>query len=388
MATKNTPQMGELDAFMQGEAAANRATGTRKPQKPSFQKPNMRACDETGAENDLSGKPCPLCGQPLVWRFTPAISAYAFSHEGGKCKAAIKTVAEYEKMRKEQRQKESDSSKHPLREKKAQSTSEAEEGLLADAEFIRNDESEEELKQRLGLFSDKEKEIEKDDSASKKKTQMRAEQEGKGPIEKRMPDLKKNAKKLRSKMETFTEEQEEEVQQKVNEKKESEGAARKAIIIRRTIEVEKEETKPQREESSEKTETAFTGATGCEEEENLGKTQLLVPQEAEISMQAHPSLTDLQTGEIFEIKQPETLIGRSKKCQIQIKDGVISHEHAHLILKNDKAYLRDDGSSNGTFLLEGEEEDAFKLPKGHEVELKDGCLLLFANRKYQFSMEV
>ena len=67
---------------------------------------------------------------------------------------------------------------------------------------------------------------------------------------------------------------------------------------------------------------------------------------------------------------------------------MISHEHAHLILKNDKAYLRDDGSSNGTFLLEGEEEDAFKLPKGHEVELKDGCLLLFANRKYQFSMEV
>ena len=123
-----------------------------------------------------------------------------------------------------------------------------------------------------------------------------------------------------------------------------------------------------------------------EEDEDLGKTQILTPPEEETKI--YPTLTDLQTGEILTIEQPETLIGRSKLCQIIIKENVISHEHAYLILKNDKAYIRDDKSSNGTFIMENEsEENIFRIPQGLEVEIKDGCIIQFANKKFRFSME-
>ena len=123
------------------------------------------------------------------------------------------------------------------------------------------------------------------------------------------------------------------------------------------------------------------------DDENLGKTQLLTPPEPLPEEKIYPTLTSIETGEIISIEQPETLIGRSKKCQVRISDNVISHEHAYLMLKNDKAYLRDDKSSNGTFIYENEDAEPFKLPYGLEVEIKDGCIIQFANIKYRFSME-
>ncbi len=52
-------------------------------------------------------------------------------------------------------------------------------------------------------------------------------------------------------------------------------------------------------------------------------------------------------------KEKETLIGRSRDCDIIIKDANVSRLHAKIIVTNDSVYILDQGSPNGVF-VEGE----------------------------------
>lgn len=333
-----------------------------------------------------AGKPeekvilCPRCGKPLEEMNVPGFG-YGYGHRKGKCKpffedeeAVMRDAQMLERVK--EIETEPAAAAKPVKEK-PQAEKEPETVVISE------EESEEDLKKRLGLFSDREAETVKKEE-KEKEDPILSLQKKEGPSNKsEMPKL--NAEKIRQKISLFTEEQEGEVEKMVSENEDIPTGTKKAIIIRKNVEKKEEAVKPQ---GKAKTKTSVNETSLLEEEEeDLGKTQILTPPKEEIELAKYPTLTDLASGEVIEITQPETTIGRSRKCQVQIADTVISHEHAHLILKNDKAYLRDDKSSNGTFILGEDEKDKFKLPRGLEVEIKSGSTIQFANRKYLFTME-
>ena len=216
---------------------------------------------------------------------------------------------------------------------------------------------------------------------------------------------KKGKNKLRNKMTKFKEGDEEKMEEYAKGAlEEIEEGRKRGVIIRNGKPVE-ENTKKVPPVSDGKTENAentqssnslndVPAPTEKEKEEPLeepevysGKTTLLTEEVPE-TQKIFPTLTDVETGKIITIEQPETLIGRDKDCQIIINEKVISHKHAYIILKNDKAYMIDNGSSNGTFAMEDmEETNKFRLPKDLEVEIKDGSIIMLADRKYKFSLE-
>src|SRR4051794_39351079 len=67
-----------------------------------------------------------------------------------------------------------------------------------------------------------------------------------------------------------------------------------------------------------------------------------------------------QEGKLLEIKQPQFIIGRDPGCQLRPASPMISKRHCALIVRGEKVYIRDFGSTNGTYLnderVEGERE--------------------------------
>ena len=70
--------------------------------------------------------------------------------------------------------------------------------------------------------------------------------------------------------------------------------------------------------------------------------------------------TGKQEGKILEIKLPQFLIGRDPQCHLRPASPLISKRHCALIVRDGKAFIRDFGSMNGTYLndqrVEGEHE--------------------------------
>lgn len=324
---------------------------------------------------------CPRCGKPLEEMNVPGFG-YGLGHRKGKCKPyfedeeAVRRDAQMQERVKESENAPAAGEKAVKEKPQAEKEPEAVE--------ISEDESEEELKKRLGLFSDKETEEMKKEEIAMEEPIVALQKKEDTSSKSEMPKL--NAEKIRQKISLFTADQQDEMEKMVSGNEDIPTGTKKAIIIRKSVEkIEEAET------LQEKNEKFTRGAQTClleeDDEEDLGKTQILTPPKEEFQFSKYPTLTDLDSGEEIEITQPETTIGRSRKCQVQISDTVISHEHAHLILKNDKAYLRDDKSSNGTFVLGDDEKDKFRLPRGLEVEIKSGSIIMLANRKFLFTME-
>jgi pSer/pThr/pTyr-binding forkhead associated (FHA) protein len=67
-----------------------------------------------------------------------------------------------------------------------------------------------------------------------------------------------------------------------------------------------------------------------------------------------------QEGKVLEIKLPQFLIGRDPQCNLRPASPLISKRHCALIVRDGKAFIRDFGSMNGTYLndqrVEGEQE--------------------------------
>lgn len=211
--------------------------------------------------------------------------------------------------------------------------------------------------------------------------------------------------KLRSKMKKFQEGDEKKMEEYAISAAEGNAEGRKRGVIVRNGKPLEEDTgnitpvSNEKIESAENTRSSNSSnniSTPAKEEKKepleetevySGKTTLLTEEVPE-TQKIFPTLTDVETGEIITIEQPETLIGRDEDCQIIINEKVISHKHAYIILKNDKAYMIDNGSSNGTFAMEDTEEtNKFRLPKDLEVEIKDGSIVMLADKKYKFSLE-
>ena len=80
--------------------------------------------------------------------------------------------------------------------------------------------------------------------------------------------------------------------------------------------------------------------------------------------------------ESYSIKE-NTLIGRSKRCQVYIDDPFLSKNHARVFLKDGSFYVEDLGSTNGSFL------NGRRLGN-QPVRIKDSDKLSFGNISFIF----
>lgn len=74
-------------------------------------------------------------------------------------------------------------------------------------------------------------------------------------------------------------------------------------------------------------------------------------------------------GQIFDLKKEAYTIGRSSDADIRIMDNTISRNHLKIFRKNNKYFIRDLKSKNGTF-VNGE-----RVQAGDEIEVKTGMPL-------------
>lgn len=73
------------------------------------------------------------------------------------------------------------------------------------------------------------------------------------------------------------------------------------------------------------------------------------------------------------------LVGRDPKAQVTVVDTMVSRQHCKIFTKNDKYYLRDLGSSNGT-VLNGKRVQESELREGDNIQIGE-TLMTFANER-------
>jgi pSer/pThr/pTyr-binding forkhead associated (FHA) protein len=75
-----------------------------------------------------------------------------------------------------------------------------------------------------------------------------------------------------------------------------------------------------------------------------------------------------RAGEVFEIKDERTQIGRSPDAQVFLDDVTVSRNHALLVRRRDGLYVDDLGSLNGTYVNRRRIE-SHKLANGDELQV-------------------
>ena len=71
-------------------------------------------------------------------------------------------------------------------------------------------------------------------------------------------------------------------------------------------------------------------------------------------------------GQSFDLKGESLTIGRSGDNSIQIKDLSVSRNHIKILKKDNKFYVQDLGSTNGTY-IHGQ-----RIESGKKIEVKEG----------------
>jgi pSer/pThr/pTyr-binding forkhead associated (FHA) protein len=84
-------------------------------------------------------------------------------------------------------------------------------------------------------------------------------------------------------------------------------------------------------------------------------------------------------GQAIPITLAQFLIGRDPQCNLRPASALISKRHCALLVKGDKIFLRDFGSTNGTFVNE--------KPVKDEVELKNDDVLKVGPLSFSVRME-
>src|SRR5919202_1000117 len=80
-----------------------------------------------------------------------------------------------------------------------------------------------------------------------------------------------------------------------------------------------------------------------------------------------------QEGKVLEIKGPQFLVGRDPECQLRPASPLISKRHCAILQREGKVFVRDFGSTNGTFLNDQPVKGEAELH--HDDRLKIGPLL-------------
>jgi diguanylate cyclase (GGDEF)-like protein len=71
----------------------------------------------------------------------------------------------------------------------------------------------------------------------------------------------------------------------------------------------------------------------------------------------------------FVLKKKASLIGRSPASDIQIKDSFVSRKHARILKVNDRFFIEDLGSKNGTWI------NGKAIDRGKRVEIQEGIFI-------------
>jgi len=74
-------------------------------------------------------------------------------------------------------------------------------------------------------------------------------------------------------------------------------------------------------------------------------------------------------------------LGRGEANDITILDGGMSKSHAVIIRADNKFYIEDLNSTNGTYI------DGLKLPPNQKYELRHNCQVMFGNSVVIFAAE-
>jgi len=76
-----------------------------------------------------------------------------------------------------------------------------------------------------------------------------------------------------------------------------------------------------------------------------------------------------QEGKTLEIKLPQFLVGRDPQCQLRPASPLISKRHCALIQRDGKAFIRDFGSTNGTYVNDERVEGERELRHGDQLKI-------------------
>lgn len=99
-------------------------------------------------------------------------------------------------------------------------------------------------------------------------------------------------------------------------------------------------------------------------------------------VEKHPSLIVLEglyVGEVFQLTEQVTILGRDRNTNITIMEDGVSRQHARLELSGENVFIQDLGSTNGT-LVNGEKIQA-------RVEISDGDKIQMGDILMKFSYQ-
>lgn len=93
----------------------------------------------------------------------------------------------------------------------------------------------------------------------------------------------------------------------------------------------------------------------------------------------YPRFINKESGEIFELTKNVVVLGRKEsEVDIVIDSKYVSRQHVKFIVNNDKYFISDLESSNGTYL------NGDRLPAKTMFEIRDGNEIKIANEAFEF----
>lgn len=105
-----------------------------------------------------------------------------------------------------------------------------------------------------------------------------------------------------------------------------------------------------------------------------------------INLTTEEGLADLvivrgpQAGEQFVLDIPEITIGRDPSCEVFLNDRTVSRRHAHLSIRDGRAFLEDLGSLNGTW-VNGAIVSSGELTSGSTIQIGTFKMVLNIHQK-------
>ena len=81
---------------------------------------------------------------------------------------------------------------------------------------------------------------------------------------------------------------------------------------------------------------------------------------------------------IVPLVEGENVVGRDPECVVAIPSGLVSRQHARLVVDGERAVLHDLGSKNGTLLCGRRVEGSVELAEGDEIRIGPALLVFCA----------